>query len=132
MRAEPARKPPSAPGRLRRRRKQQRPAPTTRLGVILGGVGRFLLVLATLSTLISLAALLLIWLAGTDPKRAFMIMFFLGGAVLAGGGVAASADLGGSDYYWDQQEKEQRVSYSFVFVAVGLPLIAVGLLLEAL
>lgn len=102
------------------------------MGVFLAGLKRFLLTIGALTALITIAAGLLVWLADVEPKRAFMVMFLAGGCLLAGGGAMSAADMGGSDYYWDQQEKEQRVSYSFVFIAVGLPLVAVGLLLEAL
>lgn len=131
IRAEPAPKPPSALRRLRER-KRNKPVPTTKMGVVVAGVERFLFTIAALTALISVAAVLLIWLADVEPKRAFMAMFLAGGCLLVGGGAMSAADMGGSDYYWDQQEKEQRVSYSFVFIVVGLPLIAVGLLLEAL
>lgn len=102
------------------------------MGVFIGGVKRFAYTLAALSGVIAIGALPLIWLADIGAKSAFMAMFIAGGVLLAGGGAMAAADMGGSDYYWDQEEKEQRVSYSFVFIAIGLPLLAVGLLLEAL
>ena len=127
--AAPAR--PSLWQRVRSRR-PPRPVPTTRRDIILAGVKRFLYTMLGLGAAISVGALVIVWVADVDVKTAFMIMFFAGGALLAGGGVMASADMGGSDYYWSQEEKEQRVSYSFVFIAVGLPLLAAGFLLEAL
>jgi hypothetical protein len=127
--AAPAR--PSAWRRLRGTRRQ-RPVPTTRGGIILGGIKRFLYTMLALGAAVSIGALALVWLADVDVKTAFMIMFFAGGILLVGGGVFSTADMGGSDWYWTQHEKDQRVGYSFVFVAVGLPLLAAGFLLEAL
>lgn len=102
------------------------------MGVFVGGLMRFASVLGAIAFVIAVVALLLVWIGGIETKSAFMWTFIAGGVLLAGGGAMSAADMGGSDYYWDQEEKESRVSYSFVFIAVGLPLLAVGLLLEAL
>jgi hypothetical protein len=122
---------PRRPSRWRAwRTRPRKPPPTTTRRAIFDGVKRYLIVLAAAGAALVGIAFLLV-LAGARPERAFPLVFYLGGVLIAGGGAFSAADVGGSDWYWSQDEKEQRVSMSVVLVAVGLPIVAVGVLIDS-
>jgi hypothetical protein len=123
---------PPRPSRWRGWRESRRkPPPTTTGGAVLLGIKRYVTALAIAVGVVVGLGLLAIWAADARPERAFPLAFYLGGVLVAGGGAFASADMGGSDWYWTQHEKEQRVSMSFVFIAVGLPIIVAGVVIDS-
>jgi len=111
-------------GRLRRRVRRERRAPTTRAGAIARGLLR----LATWTAVASGLALLVN--AFTNRGSAFGF-YIVGGAILAIGFLTSA---GGSRVYVPRHghEREQRVSRSFAFVLAGAIVLAIGVLIEAL
>lgn len=108
------------------------PRPTTWKAAIAVGIARFLIVVAVLAALAAGIALLALWLTDTSPARAFTLAFIgLGAFVILGGFLSSGADMGSWDYY-DADERESRVGFSFVYVAVGAALLVTGLLIDGL
>jgi hypothetical protein len=123
---------PARPPRKRRLPRLPRlPTPTSWTGAIAIGIARFLIVVALLAGLAAGLALLALWLTEASPARAFMLAFIgLGAFIILGGFFSSAADMG-TDYYYDVEERQSRLSSSFVYVAVGATLLATGLVLES-
>jgi hypothetical protein len=115
------------PGRLStlRRRRSQRPLPTTTLGALAQGLKR----LGVALWAAAIVALLIdkYLLPGRDPG----IGFYIVGAIVSGS-TLASANGGGSRLaYARGAEREQRVNYAFAYFLVGILILVIGGLIEA-
>jgi uncharacterized membrane protein YidH (DUF202 family) len=113
--------------------KPEKRAPTTTRGMLVHGVKRFVLVLAGLGAATALVALAFVWLADASAARAFPLTFYLAGALVIAGGVLLSTG-GSADWIpeagFEREERESWIGSSLVYVAIGIPLIAIGALLD--
>ena len=88
------------------------------------GVVRLLVVLSVATG----AAVLLDHFTGRSAAFGFYVV---GAFILAAAFLMSGADMG-SPYYYDQGEREQRVSLSFSYVVAGLLVLAVAVAVDAL
>jgi hypothetical protein len=117
-------------GRRPRRQRGSKPPPTTWRGAIALGVRRFAAILAIVSVLIAVAALLLVWLAETDTARTFTLAFYLAGVGLLAGAFFSTAAPMDTDHWHDVPQRSRVISDSFVYVALGLCLVGIGAFLD--
>jgi hypothetical protein len=106
------------------------PTATTWAGAIAIGIVRFLIIVTLLAALAAGIALLLVRGIDMAPARAFTLAFILLGALIIVGGFFSSAADMGTEYYYDSQERESRVSSAFVYVSVGAALLVAGLVID--
>jgi hypothetical protein len=96
----------------------------------LHGLARFALILGGLIGGVALIATLIVWLGGASSGRVFPIAFYIAGALLG-----SAAFFGGTGTYapeyWSRGERERAINMSFVYGAVGVILIGIGVLLES-
>ena len=120
---------PSLRQRLRRRRRAK-PPPKTWAEAIARGLARFTFTIALLSALVTGVAALLWWLAGWDFDRAITLSFLLGGVLILVGGFFSSAAPIDTDFYYDLADKERMISNTFVYAALGVVLVLIGVVLD--
>ena len=118
---------------------------THKLAIVGAGVRRFLVVLGTLSALTAAGALALTALEGWDANRALSVafdivgMFFLVAGFFVGNRgpvrVKSQASLpfvGDRKVRWATLiEREEAISDSAVFVAVGFAMIVIGIVIDS-
>jgi hypothetical protein len=114
-----------------KRRRKERKLPTTRGGMILYGIRRFVLIAGSLCGVVALGAALVLWQGGGSATRVFTLAFYFVGA-----GFGAMAVLGGTGTYhhdyWDRPEREQSFNAPFVYAALAVVLLGVGVALDLL
>jgi hypothetical protein len=120
---------PPEPVKERRWKRKEKPAPTTRAGVVLHGLLRFALIFAGIAGATALIALLVVWSSNASATHVFPRAFYFAGA-----GTAAVAFLGGTGtynrWYRTRSEHEVMVSRSFVYGVLAVLLIGIGVALE--
>lgn len=119
----------------RHRVRRERQIPTTRRGMLLHGTLRYVVVLALLVAATAAVALLVVWLADAEQARAFPLAFYLAGATVIAGGFLLSTGGSGDwmpDGGIDRAERDSWIGSSLVYVAFGVPLVAIGALLDSL
>jgi hypothetical protein len=123
--------PPRARKRLRDRlRRRPKPPPKTWSEAIARGLARFTLTIVLLSGVATGAAALLWWLAGMEFARAVTLSFLLGGVLILAGGFFSSAAPIDTDYYYEVPDRERMISNTFVYAAIGVVLVLIGIVLD--
>ena len=118
--------------RLRNRlRRRPKPPPKTWPEAIARGLVRFAVVLAVMAALVLAVAFSLVWLADMESDRALTLSFLLGGVLVLAGGFFSSAAPIETDYYYDVSDREHMISNTFVYAAIGIALVLIGVVLDA-
>jgi len=120
---------PRKPLRARLRRKPK-PPPKTWGEAIARGLVRFTLTIVLLSAVVVGVAAALWWLADMDFRRAVALSFLLGGVLILAGGFFSSAAPIDTDYWYDVGDRERVVSNTFVYAAIGVVLVLIGVVLD--
>lgn len=113
--------------RLRRRPK---PPPKTWGEAIARGLARFTLTIVVLSAVFAGVATLLWWQAGMELARAATLTFLLGGVLILAGGFFSSAAPIDTDFYYEVPDRERTISNTFVYAAIGVVLVLIGIVLD--
>jgi hypothetical protein len=113
-----------------RLRRQPKPPPKTWAGAIARGLARFTLTVVLLSGVVVAVAAGLWWLAGMDFARALTLSFLLGGVLILAGGFFSSAAPVDTDYWYDVSDRERTISNTFVYAAIGIVLVLIGIVLD--
>jgi hypothetical protein len=87
----------------------------------------FLVVLAALMVAI---ALLIVAITDVEASRAFPLTFYIGGSVIVVGGFLNAVEK--VPYWYSPAQREAAFNMSYVYAALGLALIGVGVALEFL
>ncbi|MFN2471219.1 MAG: hypothetical protein ABR583_09595 [Gaiellaceae bacterium] len=121
---------PDSRRRFRRRRREKAPPKTWR-EAIARGLLRFTFLLTLLAGVALLGG---IGLAATErftAERGVPLGFYLLGTLMIGGALLRSGgSLGAEEYYESRAERESAVSSSFVYVAFGVSLIVIGVVID--
>ena len=120
---------PRRPLRARLRRKPK-PPPKTWGEAIARGIARFTLTIVLLSAVVLGVAAALWWLAGMELARAVTLSFLLGGVLILAGGFFSSAAPIDTDYWYDVSDRERTISNTFVYAAIGVVLVLIGIVLD--
>jgi hypothetical protein len=120
---------PRKPLRARLRRKPK-PPPKTWREAIVRGLARFTLTIVLLSGVVVAVAAGLWWFAGMDFARAATLSFLLGGVLILAGGFFSSAAPIDTDYWYDVSDRERTISNTFVYAAIGIVLVLIGIILD--
>jgi hypothetical protein len=119
----------------RPRPKPAKELPRTWPQVLLAGLVRFTVILVILFVLAALVALLAMHFTDAEAARAFPLTFYLGGAVIIVGAVLGATSGPSPDWMpeggYSREEREQGFSSSFAFVAFGVALLGIGVLLDS-
>ena len=114
--------------RLRRRPK---PPPKTWGGAVARGLARFALIVTLLSGLVVGIALVVVWRTDADFERTIALAFLLGGVLLlAGGFLSSTVAPVQTGYYFENPDRERAVSNTFVYAAIGIVLVLIGIVLD--
>jgi predicted nucleic acid-binding Zn ribbon protein len=114
----------------------------TRQQVFLAGIRRMLIVFVLLSAAAAGVALLFIWLMDARASRAFPLVFYLGGALIALGGFLSAQTGQQTGFPWGRgnlpaerglgvEERQKAFSNAIVYAGFGIALIVVGVVLDA-
>jgi hypothetical protein len=129
VRAEPA------PKERRRWRRKKKAPPVTRSEVLLAGLKRIALVLVISCALLTGTALLLVHYSEMAASRAFPLVFYGGGALLAFSGFAGATTGPSMDWMpvggYDHEDRARGMSNAIVYGGFGVALIIVGAVLDA-
>jgi hypothetical protein len=133
LRAEEAqvlgRPPPRKSLRARLRRKPK-PPPKTWGEAIARGLVRFTLTIVLLSALLAGVAVLLVQFTDMEFARAVTLSFLLGGVLILAGGFFSSAAPVDTDFYYETPDRERMISNTFVYAAIGVVLVLIGIALD--
>jgi hypothetical protein len=114
---------------------------------LVSGLRRFVMILALMAGAIALIAALVVWLSDAS-SRTFAVVFYLAGAlvivggflgatvgpgrvnVMQGGGLVAPGGYV-PDESLDRMQREAKRRDALAYVALGVPLLVIGLLLDS-
>ena len=117
-----------------RRKRQRKPLPATRRGLILHGLLRFLAIGAALAGGVVLIALGVVWLRGGSASRVIPLAFFVAAALLGAaalpGGMGTREPRGYWQYWQQRSEREAAFSRSFVYGSFALLMFAIAAVLD--
>jgi len=124
-------------GRPRRRslrdrlRRRPKPPPKTWREAIARGLARFGLIVAIFAALIVGIALVIVWRTGAELGRTVALAFLIGGVIVLAGGFASST-VGSiqTGYYYVNPDRERVVSNTFVYAAIGIVLVLIGVVVD--
>jgi hypothetical protein len=111
---------------------EEKGPPKTWAGAILAGIVRAILILALLAGIAVLIALLFVWLANSDPARAFPRSFILVGGLIALGGLGTMGGPAHSMFAIPVSRDERAINMSFVSGFFGIVLIVIGFALDSM
>jgi hypothetical protein len=120
---------PRKPLRARLRRKPK-PPPKTWAEAVARGLMRFTLTVVLLSGVILVVAAALWRFADMDFARAATLSFLLGGVLILAGGFFSSAAPIDTDFYYEVPDRERMISSTFVYAAIGIVLVLIGIVLD--
>jgi hypothetical protein len=123
------------PEKRRRWRRKEKAHPVTRGEVLLAGLKRIALVLVISCALLTGAALLLVRYSDTAASRAFPLVFYGGGALLALSGFAGATTGPAMDWMpmrgYDYEDRVRGMNNALVYGFFGVALIIVGAVLDS-
>jgi hypothetical protein len=93
-------------------------------------VRQSLIFVAFLSALLVVIALLIVALSDVEVARAFPLTFYVGGAFLTIGGFLSAVEK--MPYWYSPDGRAQAYNLSYVYAALGVVFVALGILFDTL
>jgi hypothetical protein len=84
----------------------------------------------SLVTLMVAIALLIVAITDVDASRAFPLTFYIGGSLIVVGGFLNAVEK--VPYWYSPAQREAAYNMSYVYAALGIALIGIGMLLQTL
>jgi hypothetical protein len=94
------------------------------------GVRGELIFLVFLAALMGVIALLIVAFTAVQASRSFPLTFYIGGSLIVVGGLLSAVEK--VPYWYSPHVRDAAYNMAYVYAALGVALIGVGLLLETL